>query len=571
MAIGGLVNPSFEDGLASWTARTIAYDEDLEVRTLVYDGPQGAPDCQANPDPTRICLIEGADEFTVDDGDGTRAVTVTPNDGSKMARLGGPFLSSGEAQQPGLMQELAQTFVVDPANPVLQLNFNVFTWDYSGFDDLEFLVTLTDGDGARITEFHQGSFGPAHDTTLKTTGWQPAYVDLSGYGGEQVRLRISAGGTSDDLYGFWAYIDSGLVEDPPVGEPTITPPNLPGTGTPAPVYPQSTGFDGQVEYWIPNTGGVFAFGPGSDQGTDFANCMDLPISVPIDPGAGTLSQVKLLLAGESGPREFAMTGPTGVDIWSTTIHCVETADLFVSYRVTEGADSEDFIVPIGGLTLVDPSGVVYDKAIYDQQVAGGASAASARAQAAIAGASVRLQRLVAGAFKNVLSGDPGISPNVNPETTAADGRYAWDTNAGTYRVVVKKAGYLDAVSPAVTVPPEVTDLHVALVEPGSATPPTPSPTKPKPPVAVTPPASTPAKKPCAGLKGKARARCQVDERVVKQCGKLGGKKKKVCGQRVRAIAKCQAMKAKTKKQKAKKSACLKRAKQIGKAKKGGKK
>ena len=55
--------------------------------------------------------------------------------------------------------------------------------------------------------------------------------------------------------------------------------------------------------------------------------------------------------------------------------------------------------------------------------------------------------------------------NVNPQITEADGRCAWDTVEGTYRVVVSKEGYETATSREVTVPPEVTDLHVPLLRP----------------------------------------------------------------------------------------------------------
>jgi hypothetical protein len=562
MAVGGLLNPSFEQGFSSWTARTIVYEGG--VRDVVYDSPQPSPECEQNPDPTRICLIDGTDDFTVQAG-GAHPISVSPSDGSKMVRLGGPLLSSGQRQKPDLFQELSQTFQVDPEQPILQLNFNIYTWDYQGFDDLEFLVTLTDGSGDPITEFHQGSFGSGTD--LKSTGWQPAYVDLSGYEGEQVRLRISAGGTQDSLYGLWAYIDAGLVEDRPVGVPSVDPPNLPGTGTPAPVYSQ-TGINGQTEYWIPFGGGFSAFGPGTDSANGdqaFNPCMDLPISVPIDPGAGVLSDVKLLLDGVSGTREFPMSGPGVGNVWSTTIECLEAGDLYVSYTLTEEGESQQFLVPIGGLTLVDPSGVVYDKAVYDQRRAEGATVDEARAAAAIVGAAVRLQRQVGGGFRNVLSGDPGISPNVNPQVTGDDGRYAWDVDAGTYRVVVKKDGYLDTTSPAVTVPPEVTDLHVALSRPGSGgqTPPSQS---------VVPPAGQPKvlAKPCAGLKARKLIKCTDDLKVAKQCGKLKRAKKKTCAKRVRAISGCKRLSAVTKRQKAKRKTCLRQAKQIGKKKKKSK-
>ena len=210
-----------------------------------------------------------------------------------MVRLGGPFTGSGVDQDPDLKQEVSQTFVVPSSgDKVLQLNFNVFTWDYSGFDDIEFLVKLTDENGGTITEFHQGSFGTG--VSLKTTGWQPAFVDLTGFEGQQVHLRISAGGTQDTAFAFWAYVDAGVVQAPPVGQPTVVAPSNPSTGQPVPVYGNSTP-GGQTEYWIP-----------AGQAAQFPNgCMPLTITVPINPGegGGVVSDVTLLLDQAAVPDD----------------------------------------------------------------------------------------------------------------------------------------------------------------------------------------------------------------------------------------------------------------------------
>jgi uncharacterized membrane protein YgcG len=560
----GLQNPSFEDGLTNWTGKTIR--DDGGIREIVYsEDAAGTAGCGST---TRVCVITGTDQFTI----GTQTFTVTPNHGNKMVRLGGPFTSSGVGQDPNLKQEISQTFLVpDSGDKVLQLNFNVFTWDYTGFDDIEFLVKVTDENGATITDFNQGSFGSG--VSLKSTGWQPAFVDLTGYEGQQVHLRISAGGTQDDLYAFWAYVDAGIVQTPPVGQPTINPPTNPATNQPVPVYGNSTP-GGQTEYWIP-IGQVGQFPSG---------CMPLPITVPINPGSGggVVSNVKLLVDGSGGNSEFAMTQVGSTNTWSAEIDCVENGNLYVSYTLTEGTDSQNFLIPIGGLTLVDPAGVVYDQAQFDAAVAAGSSADDARTASAISGASVRLQRKPLDVFQNVLAGDPGISPNVNPQTTAVDGRYAWLTDAGTYRVLVTKAGFDPATSREVTVPPEVTDLHVGMTRPGTggggtggggatgggdtggggstggggATGGGSSGT-----VVVTKVVA------CAGLKDKARASCLLNQKVAQKCGKVKpAKKKQVCGKKIWALAKCSSMKAKTKAQKRKKATCVSTAKAIGKKK-----
>lgn len=55
-----------------------------------------------------------------------------------------------------------------------------------------------------------------------------------------------------------------------------------------------------------------------------------------------------------------------------------------------------------------------------------------------------------------------LSPAINPLVTDDDGHYGWDVIRGCWYVLVEAAGYLSATSPVVGVPPEVTDLHIAL-------------------------------------------------------------------------------------------------------------
>ena len=107
--------------------------------------------------------------------------------------------------------------------------------------------------------------------------------------------------------------------------------------------------------------------------------------------------------------------------WSADIPCAKTGDLLVSYDLVEGGDTQHFEVPLGGLVLIDPAGVVYDKAAFDEAKATGKSDDAARSDAAIEGATVRLQRRVDGEWRNVLSGDPGITPNVNPQVPGENG------------------------------------------------------------------------------------------------------------------------------------------------------
>lgn len=447
----GLQNPSFEQA-------TNSLPDGWEASIVTPDGTPILASCDGvDGDPQRgICVI-GADTFTPVGGS---PITVQPLDGTKMVRLGGPFLSSGEAQEQD-RYVLEQTFVVDPAEPVLELNYNAFLFDYQGYDELRFIVRVGDESGTVIADLTQGGFGSGTD--LKTTGWRSAAIDLTTYANQQVHLRIDSGGTQDNAYGFWAYIDAGFVPTPPVSPPTVVVP--PGVSVNVQTDPGS----GQTWFTIPAAQADI--------------CDALTISVPIAAGGGVVSNVFLLHNSTSIPMT---EGPPG--IWTASGVPCENADLAVQYTLTEG-DSETFVVPIGGIALIDPQGVVYERARYDAAIAAGKTPDQARAEAAISGATVELQRKGADTvFRKVLSGDPGITPNVNPQTTGADGRYQWDVSAGVYRVVVSKTGFDTVASPEVTIPPPVLDLHVALGPPLQQPPPPPPPPPPAPPPPPPPPA-----------------------------------------------------------------------------------
>ncbi|WP_165972067.1 S-layer homology domain-containing protein [Paenibacillus piri] len=106
------------------------------------------------------------------------------------------------------------------------------------------------------------------------------------------------------------------------------------------------------------------------------------------------------------------------------------------------------------IELIDPSGIVYNVARGDEKVW------------PLPGAKVVLQYYDPALSKWVDMSDedyPGrLEPITNPQITGEDGRYAWDTAAGQYRVTVSRPGFQSAVSRVVDVPPPVTDLHVGL-------------------------------------------------------------------------------------------------------------
>lgn len=172
--------------------------------------------------------------------------------------------------------------------------------------------------------------------------------------------------------------------------------------------------------------------------------------------------MSLILSKRAGGEEqVAMSNISG-DSWSGTLTCFRTGNLNVRFDLTVGGSTQSVSVPIGGLVLIDPQGVVYDKARFDAAKAQGKTDEQARAAGAITGATVQLQRQSSGVFGEVPAGDPGIAPQINPELTGSDGIFQWDVVAGIYRAIVTKAGYVGATSRVVVIPPAVTDLHIPL-------------------------------------------------------------------------------------------------------------
>ncbi len=241
---------------------------------------------------------------------------------------------------------------------------------------------------------------------------------------------------------------------------------------------------------------TYTFGRAASSSAGFETCtsnghsgrrLNFPIEVDLQPGAGTIVSAFLLTVDPASQDPNATVGATAPPAIAATssagnrrgfvVECVTNTDLWVRFTLSEGGVEQTFVIPIGGLLLIDPQGVVYDRVAYDAAVGAGQTPEQARASAAITGATVRLQRRNAeGAFVNVLSGDPGIRPNINPQTTPASGLFQWDVADGTYRVVVAAAGFETHESRSVDVPPPVLDLHIPMERP--AAPPNPAPPAP---------------------------------------------------------------------------------------------
>jgi hypothetical protein len=360
-------------------------------------------------------------------------VVATPLEGNYMARLGKAEPTADEYQPMG-PNELYQNFTI--TENVLRFAYNIWTYDYTGYDEFRWEVRLTDTDTV-IGTFQTKAWGTDGDTSRKTSGWQVVSIDTSGYQGRPARLFFSARGTEDQLYAFWVYIDS--------AEQALAPGVIDYSGI------KVNGFSPSRN---PQTQTIFLTRPPST-GT---NTISVPIVCP--DGSDPISADLIV----SGPGDYLQTYAMTKDgdaIWEVTFP-TPPGDPGDTFTLTLRINCAGTIitVTIGSLTLVDPSGYVTD----------------AVTSAAIPEATVTLQRLDGSTWADVnpyeTAGDPPsptINPQVNPQLTDADGHYGWDVVAGTYRVVVEKEGYVTQTGSSVTVPPPVTDLNIQLVPSAGAT------------------------------------------------------------------------------------------------------
>jgi 5-hydroxyisourate hydrolase-like protein (transthyretin family) len=352
-----------------------------------------------------------------------QGISQTPLEGSYMARLGEPKPSPSQNQTMG-QNELFQTFTI--TETAVTFAYNLWTYDYTGYDRFSVELRLT-GSGTVVYSYSQQAWGTSFDTTRKNSGWQVVNIDTHQYIGQQARLTFSAGGSIDNLYAFWAYIDSAESAIPPqvVDFPGITingyhPSRDPANQTIHVTRPPNTGF--------------------------------FDITVPVLCPDGSTPDSVSLIVGTSPPTSVSLTKGAG-DEWSGRVN-TPAGTAGQSFPLTLVIDCDGVIITIyiGSLTLIDPSGFITD----------------AESDLPIPEATVTLQRLegnqweVVNPYATNQDGSPQIAPKVNPQKTDEDGHYGWDVIAGTYRVVVTAEGYFGQTSPQVTVPPPVFDLNLEL-------------------------------------------------------------------------------------------------------------
>lgn len=283
--------------------------------------------------------------------------------------------------------------------------------------------------------------------------WFSAATDEAG--AEAVTITDKTAVTGKDVA-----LETGFVAMPPVATTSTA-----GTSATTTVDPRT----GESKTTMPNgekTSVTFAFAPSCAAGTG-------AFSGPVTLGHGT--------------KTYPMTDAAGT--YSATIPStdVTSAPVTVSYKCGDTTVTRT----LGAIQLYDPSGDV----------------TNASTGAAVAGATVTLYRVPgwepktaaddmrANTCQSHLSkaegtkwnqavtaenlqiaelADPNsgmIDPAVNPQLTNGNGRYGWNVAKGCWFVTVAKDGYKPYTSALVGVPPEVTDLDVALIP--NVTPPPP--------------------------------------------------------------------------------------------------
>jgi hypothetical protein len=204
--------------------------------------------------------------------------------------------------------------------------------------------------------------------------------------------------------------------------------------------------------------------------------------------AGTPTSVTLKLSPDGVPTDYPMAQVDSTANYTATIpqDQVEAGDLTVQVACSDSTND----IAIGRIVLYDPSGDITD-AVTGEPVAGArvtlytlpdwepkTSATDDRANTChtidtrpgdtwdgLPPARALDENLGIPA----LPASGRIDPALNPQVTGADGRYGWDVAGGCWYIEVRAEGYTPQISPVVGVPPEVTDLDLALTPTGPGT------------------------------------------------------------------------------------------------------
>ena len=255
---------------------------------------------------------------------------------------------------------------------------------------------------------------------------------------------------------------------------------------------------------------------------------------------GGSAQYAITLEGTQIRSGSMSEGPAGA--YSASIAPLFPNHGYVQFHLTincpnPGEDEDDTWA-----AYIDPSGVV---TTVDGKPLASATVTLYRSDSAV------------GPFSPLAEGDAAMSPanRRNPDASDGAGHFGWDVVAGYYVVRAERAGCHDpavsgrayAESGVLSIPPEVTDLHLRLAcpaleeqaGPGGGSPGSPGPTSGGSAgggSTLTQPAGR-----CAGLAGKARAAClaraALDKRLA-ACNRKHGKQRSRCRKRALVQARC---------------------------------
>jgi len=414
----------------------------------------------------------------------------TPYEGAYMARLGAAHGSYGEPQPIGA-NALCQAFTIpegtDPADLERFFAFNVFTYDYKGYDSLRFEATLLDpngGPGEILASVVSDSWGSG--VALKSTGWQVIELALDETDrGKTVLFSFTAGGTSDTLYPTWAYIDTASAPEEHLSEvDTEEVESATGSLSENPLT-------GDVTLQMP-------YSAPSDVTVPFD--ITCPDGTTLDADAAP--KVQLMSAGGT-LGEFELTHVEG-SLWEVTIAAADMAsgDLVLFANCESATETVALQGTVLKIQLYDPSGIISDAVTGDPiqgatvtlyNVPGWTAAQNPSEEGQPNKCQSNLSKeggegsepwsqpapTDLGVLANPFNGT--IDPATQTQTTSAIGKYGWNVAAGCWYVTVTADGYEPVTSAVVGVPTEVLDLDLELMPIGGG----------QPPPATSPPATTP--------------------------------------------------------------------------------
>ena len=277
--------------------------------------------------------------------------------------------------------------------------------------------------------FVSASEDGTHDSGIVTWNIGPVAEYPSGYSGtKSVTVEIPSSSLPGDVIETSAYISTSTTE-------TSIDDNAASVQTLLAGLPANIDLEGDV---------------GDPAGTPTVRATTPLTFTYTDPDATSVDiEIQLNDDGITDEPDFSgsMIGPAPTWIYTVDFYprVGDATATFTAHHATS-----DVVQGVTFEVYIDPAGYIYDKASLER----------------ISGATVWLQRPNGrGGWEVVPTGEnPAVmQPDVNPQTTGANGRYQWDTLAGTYRVHVEAPGYYSADSIAVSVPPPVTDLHVGLI------------------------------------------------------------------------------------------------------------